>query len=443
MADFSMWGPSQLGARTFDIDQQAKQLNALTQEKMQGEIAAQPDHLELLKAQVRDFSAQALERSATAKLTDFKVQEAQRVNDIMKEQANTQKQAQAVETQKNGGAAPGQPNPLDAGKSFAMQQLDLASKLAAGGAYTTAQGYAMKGMEMLGHVTSAEANQARQRNSLDQAAERETKLTAQYLGGAKNPQEFEAGKLGLMAALPSMSQEERSQLMSTQYSPQVVQHIADRAVTEEEKRKKAMTAAENVSKDKLRRTREGAMSFDRNWDNIQKREQIRRDTAEAKAGGKPMGNIPPKQLDRTNAAVSRAIFPEGVPPESKNAVADATLEVVGQVQSMMKANKGMTESEALQRAVASNAKDWQTIKGRQLLGVQLGKDTKTFSAAGKTPETAMPAGAATTFVEGRYYTNASGVTAQKTKGGWKPVAAKAAARAPVDIPDEAAVEEAD
>src|ERR1035437_4666131 len=245
MADFSMWGPSQLGARTFDIDQQAKQLNALTQEKMQGEIAAQPDHLELLKAQVRDFSAQALERSATAKLTDFKVQEAQRVNDIMKEQANTQKQAQAVETQKNGGAAPGQPNPLDAGKSFAMQQLDLASKLAAGGAYTTAQGDAMKGMETLGHVTSAEANQATQRNSADQAAERETKLTAQYLGGAKNPQEFEAGKLGLMAALPSMSQEERSQLMSTQYSPPVVQHIADRAVTEEEKRKNAMTAAEN------------------------------------------------------------------------------------------------------------------------------------------------------------------------------------------------------
>jgi len=435
MPDFSGFG--RVPGTEYMLGQQQQQLNALTIQARAEEIAAQPLHLDLLRGQIADTTALTRGRTAEARLNEMKADEQQRASEIMRQ--SVQKLSSDAQTAQV--LDPNGPDPQAMGRSMATQQLRVANMLAKGGAPMAAQTYAKNGLDMLTKITQADANLARQRNSATEAAMREVELTSQYLGSAKNAQEFEAGKVALMAAMPQMPAADRQRLLSTAYSPDVIQHLNDQALKESDRRKLEQQKTEQVSKDTYRRSREWALSWDRSEANIRRREEIRRDVAAQKAGDKPMKDINPKQLERVRGAISREMFPgqKGITGDTKEQLDAAAVDAVGQVQALMRSNKGLTESEATARVVAAQKREWTRTQSGGALGllrdvtlgaVDLGK-TKTVYGLGRSADKPIPAQPGQEFVEGKYYVSPAGKVAKRVKGGWE--AAKPAGR-PVDIP---------
>ena len=420
MADFS--GFTGLPSEQLRLDNQAQQLNALT---LQQKAQEMPYHLEALKSQIADHTSLAKFRAQETIGLEIKNKQAQLEADALQKMMQQEQQSPAAQEARGLQA-------ISSGEALADKYIAMGETLLNGGAPVLAKKYIDEGLAIKVKTSQATRNQSQKRSADITAAEKEIDLTSRYLGGAKTQAEWEAGKTALLSAMPDIPKEDVAKLMSLPFNEATQRHINDMAVSEKDKQRLAREAAEAESRDRERRDKQYHRNVRDSLDTFRAKEEIRRDVAEQKAGGKPMKDIPQKMLDRSRAAVERAIFPDGAVPEAaKNAVADASLDVVGQVQSMMRANRGMTESEALTRAVAANQKDWSTIKGSLFT-----KDKRVYTGGGKTPETALALPAKKEEAkEGKYY-NVNGAPHLWNGKVFVPAKAKVSAASSVDASED-------
>ncbi len=408
------------------LKNQKAQLNNLAITKDVQAIQANPLHLDLLRSQIANFSAEANVHQEDAALKDMQVKQAQIAATKMQQYFANQKavQAKAAADPLTATSANDFTSRLDGLASLkqqASQLTDLGMFITQGGAPAAGKTYIDQGMSTLSKISTIEKNAATQRAAQLAASEREIGITAQYLGGAKNAAEFEAGKSALMAAMPDMPADERQALMQQQYSPLVVQHINDQAIAAKDKVRLAIEAAKEKSLAAERNDRINDRAIRRSTDYIEKAETARQVVKQKFTGSKTMKE--PSKDDRVQAVAElRRLKLPGVDPtqissDQQDQLETAAAEVLRVKESMLASNRALTPVEAQARAAAQVAKDLVLIPG-----VKPGpKTTAVKYADGKTPATAIPVAAGTNFKDGAYYTNAQGITAKRVGNTWEPV----------------------
>ncbi len=388
------------------LNDQKAQLNNIT-------INKAPLALDLIRSQIANYSAETNLHQADAGLKQEQLKQAQIASQKMQEYAANQKAAQekAKADPLNPASATDFSDRLDGLASLKEQArttADMGFFISSGGAPAAGKAYIDQGVGTLSKISTIERNTATQRAAALLASEREVNMTAQYLGGAKSPAEFEAGKSALMAAFPDMPANERQQLLSQQYSPGVVQHINDQAIAAKDKVRLAIEAAKQKSLEAAREDTKNDREIRRSTAYAEQQAEAR-EKAKAKFTGTKAAQPPkPEEITGAQGAIRRLIYPglgkTGLSTEQQDQVETAAVDVIAEKKRLLAGNRALTDEEAQSRAAAAVSKNFKPVDAGRSLRHPFTGSSKDKYMDGSTAATAqdLPANKADAK-EGKHY----------------------------------------
>ena len=403
---------SQLPGTDYVLNQQKEMLNNLTIQGKTADVSAQPMHLELLKAQIANEGALGKMHSSEAVLKEEQARQAQVASQKLQEYQSQQQAVQAKaaadplspqSTKQYGGVQ----DSVASAKIQANQLVEMGNFLTMGGAPMEGKKYLDQGMSQLTKISTIEKNSSQQRTAQLTAAQKEVDLTAQFLGSARSPAEFEAGKAALLAAMPEMPAEDRQRLIQTQYTPDVIKHINDSAMTAKARADLVIKQEDLKSKEADRASAMQDRVIRRDTAHIEEAEAARERGRQKVTGGKAEKAPSTAEVKSAEGAVRRSLYPgagddKGLSPEQKDQVQNAAAEVLLEKQRLMANNRGLSPVEAETRAVAKVRRDIVPVQEKTFMHPISG-ETKQKFMDGKTPETAKPIAADTNKVVGTHY----------------------------------------
>lgn len=373
MAEFSMWGPEQSGARLAEKDTFARALDSMSLMKTQAELQQMPIDAEMKQSHARLYRAEA----------------GLKENELLTEQAV----AQAMQKLSSGQGTP-------AGEMDPTDLLESAGRLRLNAGDTKGGAKLLEGAALVrARDAAAQARGAQQERATWLTQRDRHKFAVDLIGSVTDQNSlnralFEAQGAGLdVSGVPTNYEEAKP----------AVEHAKQQAMNAYQRAQLKLSELDKESSDRNRRSA------------IAQRELraplIRAQTAatEAMAANRERQGIS-RPTDKEQADAASSIL-QIIPGLDKDQAAAASLDVASEAKRLLRQNPGLTWSQAVAQAVDANA--FQETPGKIPFTTK-----RAYNAQGKTPSapiTSIPEAAKR--ITGRYYQTPKGPY-QWTKQGW-------------------------
>ncbi len=361
----------------------AARMSALSQLKLQGDIAQQPAEGDLKRAHAKLYAAQA------AKAEEETRQEAA-IAQAFKERYGSATAAMA-------GVAEGK-------VSMEAMPLALAQIAADAGAPTKAMKYLEDASQMAQRGASARNAEANERQHQLTTKIKEMELGGQLLNGVKD----EATAAEAERAFKAMTG--KSLFAGRPYSAELVDFMKAGSLSVKEKADLELRREIEDRRVETDKQQESLRETQRVLNQARTNATNARADALRKAGGKPATAPNGKEIE----AARTYLGGEFAGAETEG-MGEAAIQVAAQAKALLKQNQAIPDYDAALRSVIAQAKqngDFQefnkTFAGVDVSGVPGVKKIVRFQGRGKTPYSAIPADKDTVRVVGRYYSPKSG-----------------------------------
>ena len=403
MADFSMFGPAQGGARLFEEDQAANSVRLLNAMGTASQIQER-DQLNKYRQQEMQQRAQTMQQQQ-----------------IQLQRENALRARMAQIAQEEEAANPGSSKPVSGTNAVSPSQKPMAiSERLSDIGMKIFTDFPAEGISLL-----EKADQAFQKEQQagKESADRDKAITEQQLkinglvAGAYRDVKDQQGK-AIADNIIQATTGRPSPYANAPYSPELIDYVNNSAVSAKDKSlmdyrkreadlKASSTASANALRDSARQV------------NVQRKDWFEaRTTAMAKDG--KVVNKPDK--DEMEHARKFALDQLGIKDEadldevSKQSFEQGVLYLASTAKEVRTAKRGVGESQSLSKAF--NPSDWQMLQKKDILAGKLHAQAH-FIKGGKTPTEAVPAPTeASARDDGRWYSLPNGKIGQWTKAGW-------------------------
>jgi len=318
MPDFSMWGPAESGTRLAQMD-------AMKMAQTGMEMRQEAAHTDYLRMEAE---------KARYGLENEKLQQ-----NLLRQQAQMAQAAQQPSPEQQISQSDQMANLLDR----------QAQMLAGAGFGDKAMKYAEGAQQIRTRAANADHQRATTQHLTNESRQMYNAAVEQYLGNAKNDQDWQIGLLNLQRDYPSM--EMPADLKNSHYDPKVAEAVRSRALSlkdasmiqmrVEDLQFKARSAVRQESHD---------AAMEAHWDR-QDAATAAREARIAKGGGTKAMPAVPKDDIKFAFNLIRQEFP-AVKEKNPGAIAMSE-KIAGDAQAMMRANPNISHSQAVTRAYAA------------------------------------------------------------------------------------------
>lgn len=332
---------------------------------------------------------------------DVGIQQAQQDLDAsQQEQQINQQAASMFQTLAKGGTIPGaSTNPADEAGSPAEAFDKVASTMLNIGQPNKAMDYFKAASTLRKSQNEAVAALTKQQQAKYDLLYKQADLIGRDLGGATNADEWNQGVQSMQeqAAAGIIPKALADQVKNLPYTPELAAHFRNSALSVKDKANLDMQAQRAaMTEDAQKQTqnyRDQRLALDR-----QKVEDARIEKEKKEKTGASASAPTTAQIREAEGVVSSLIFNNEAPPKPKTGETSQSYQaymagvtaIASQAQDMIRENKGLTRTEALNRAALASkaAGDWDVQNEKHIFSPD--ETSVTFSGAGKQPEDAMP-----------------------------------------------------
>lgn len=332
---------------------------------------------------------------------DVGIQQAQQDLDAsQQEQQINQQAASMFQTLAKGGTIPGaSTNPADEAGSPAEAFDKVASTMLNIGQPNKAMDYFKAASTLRKSQNEAVAALTKQQQAKYDLLYKQADLIGRDLGGATNADEWNQGVQSMQeqAAAGIIPKALADQVKNLPYTPELAAHFRNSALSVKDKANLDMQAQRAaMTEDAQKQTqnyRDQRLALDR-----QKVEDARIEKEKKEKTGASASAPTTAQIREAEGVVSSLIFNNEAPPKPKTGETSQSYQaymagvtaIASQAQDMIRENKGLTRTEALNRAALASkaAGDWDVQNEKHIFSPD--ETSVTFSGAGKQPEDALP-----------------------------------------------------
>ena len=353
MADFNFMNSPNFGAQGGVAANQSEAMNRFA-------LQQAPLHTDLLRAQIQQSSAHALNETADAQMKQMQLRDMQNEGKVLAQMGKEQ----ATSPQAQAGHALDQGSQLQA---LASHYFDAADRMFKGDAPVAGQKFLKQAVDLETKAASINKSVAQTTLARLNGELKSTEIISQSLGNATNAQDYNNKRLALLQN-PDISAEDKQYMMQLPYSPEAIQAINEHALKYKDKialQIRQATADAQIRKDQAQ-TR--AADFNANLKTFQQKEEIRA-TVKAKIGA--VKQVPASLVRNARNALTAEHFPGQsyslLDPDSKAQV-DSMAQKVAERTLQIQQETKLPESAAQMRAVMENRKNWTQTTGGLMSG---------------------------------------------------------------------------